>query len=127
MKNQNYILYLKDNCQTLEIIKNLLKSAGYNIRGISSDDQGIALMRKHKPDVVLLDLTDPEAKGWSLFRQIKNDASLSGIPIIDVSTRVPEAGRMVIDQQRAPSLDIERLIRSITILAAKSRISPVAA
>ena len=121
MTNQHYILIMKEDHSITEKIHQLLQGAGYNILSVTSDEQGLALMHKHKPDVLLLDLTKPDTKSWNLFHAVKGDKTLAGIPVIDIGTRVPEGGRIIFDDYLPPVPDLDRVFRSIQALASKSR------
>lgn len=120
MNQKPYILYLKNGHQAfLEQLCHRLTQSGYNIIGTYYDERTLELIRQQKPDVLILDLTKQDCENWRLFRQIKTDKSLAGISIIDVSNRVAEKGRIVLDDQIQP--DLERVARSIEILARKSQ------
>ena len=40
------------------------------------------LAKKHRPDLIILDLFLPESSGWELLKQIKADETLSHIPVV---------------------------------------------
>jgi DNA-binding response OmpR family regulator len=120
MSQKPYILYLKNGHHAfLEQLRHRLTQSGYSMIGTKYNEGTLELIRKQKPDVLVLDLTKQDCENWQLFRQIKADKSLTGISIIDVSIRVAEKGRIVLGDQIQP--DLERVARSIEILARKSQ------
>lgn len=121
MNKEPYILYLRDKHPLIEQVELILRESGYNVVGAASYEQGLALIRQRKPDVLLLDLTQPGGMSWELFQKVKSDRTLAGIPIIDVSARVPEAGRILIENHPPPPFDLDRLVRSVMVLARKRR------
>lgn len=120
MSQRSYILYLKDEQHPLlEIIHTILAQSGYVVQGITSHKQGLPLIHSSQPDVILLDLTAPDSESWLLYHAIKSNKKLAGIPIIDVSTRIPAGGRIILDEDRSSPIDLERVIRSIKVFAQK--------
>jgi CheY-like chemotaxis protein len=97
----------------------MLTQSGYKVVCAPDNAQSLAMIRQHKPDVLILDLTRPDCENWELFHEIKADKNLAGIPIIDISPRIGQGGRIIIADQLSPSLDFERVVRSIKILARK--------
>ena len=57
MRKEPYILTLNNAHSLIEQIYNVLKLSGYNVVSTTSDKQVLAMMRDHRPDVLLLDLT----------------------------------------------------------------------
>lgn len=120
MNQEPYILYLKNNNHPLlKQVDHLLTQSGYKVVCAPDNARSLAMIRQHKPDVLILDLTRPDCENWELFHEIKADKNLAGIPIIDISPRIGQGGRIIIADQLSPSLDFERVLRSIKILARK--------
>jgi CheY-like chemotaxis protein len=69
---------------------------GYNVLLATDGPQGIAMARKHAPDLILMDLGMPEVDGWECARILKSDAATQRIPIIALT-----AHAMVGDRQKA--------------------------
>ena len=59
-------------------------------------EQGIEILRKQRPDLVLLDILMPGRDGWSVLSEIKNDETLKDLPVIVIS--------MLEDDQKAQGL-----------------------
>jgi CheY-like chemotaxis protein len=47
--------------------------------------EGLELLRKEKPDLVLLDLMMPKKSGITMFQELRKDPELSDIPVIVVT------------------------------------------
>ena len=123
MDHAPYILYLENEQTTNQDVFQALQSSGYNILNVTCHSQSIALIHKHKPTVVLLDLTYSDSCSWDLYRQIKGDKNLRGIPIIDIGKRVPVGGRMIMDDTLHSARDIEHLVRSVKALVPQSKMT----
>ena len=74
----------------------LLESAGHEIFAASDGREGVEAARRHRPDLVLMDLSLPILSGWEAARQIKSDPSTSGIPVVAVTAHAMQG-----DRQRA--------------------------
>lgn len=119
MADNPYILYVEDERPVLELVRQALKMAGHNITGVTSGRQAVEVMRQSVPRLVLLDLMMPDFNGWDVYREMKGDDQLSHVPVIVVTARVPDKGRVIIDDLPpvddyiTKPFDVEQLIRSV--------------
>ncbi len=79
------ILLVEDEKVLIKMYKETFTRAGFEVESVETAQEGVEMMRKIKPDIVLLDILLPEANGLSLLRQIKDDPSLSLIPVVAFS------------------------------------------
>jgi len=63
----------------------LLSDNGWDVRTANSGDDGLALAKKEKPDVVLLDVMMPERGGLSTLIGFRKDDGLKGVPVVLVT------------------------------------------
>lgn len=84
MENQNnkYILIIDDNPLNLLLTKKILENHGYESITAESGVEGMALMEKQLPSLILLDVMMPDMDGFEVCRQIKNNEKWKEIPII---------------------------------------------
>ena len=68
-----------------------LKANHYDVIFAADGMASIAEARKHKPDLIILDLGLPAGDGFSVMERLKANDSLSLIPVIVVSARDREA------------------------------------
>ena len=119
MTQKPFILYIDDERPTLDLIAQALKLVGLEVMGVSSGEEGLALMREHKPDLVLLDLMMPHMSGWDVYEAIKTDQNLADVPVIVITAKVPRQDRIIVeglppvDDYITKPFDVKRLIRSI--------------
>jgi CheY-like chemotaxis protein len=98
MKQNPFILYIEDERPTLDLVCQVLKISGYsNIQGVTCGQEGLRLMRAHKPDLLLLDLMMPDVSGWEVYQAVKTDGALADIPVIVITAKIPNQGRVIID------------------------------
>lgn len=119
MVTKPFILYIEDERPMLELVRQALKLSGYKITGATSGQEGLAMMRKQKPDLLLLDLMMPEVNGWDVYREMKRDDQLADIPVIVITAKILSRNRVIIDDLPpvedyiTKPFDVEHLIRSV--------------
>jgi two-component system, OmpR family, phosphate regulon response regulator PhoB len=63
----------------------VLEENGYTPIEATNGEEGMQLVKKEHPDLVILDVLMPRESGIRLYRQMKTDAKLKEIPIIILS------------------------------------------
>jgi len=76
------ILVVDDDRIIVEILKQSLALAGYDVTSAADGKEGLALARALKPDLILLDVMMPKLDGYSVCLQLKEDPATQLIPII---------------------------------------------
>ncbi|HUW49783.1 MAG TPA: PAS domain S-box protein [Sulfuricella sp.] len=81
------LLYVENDEADLALVTDILKKQRPGIRLISAStaEQGVELLRSVKPDGILMDLNLPGMGGLVALGVLREDASLSSIPVIAVS------------------------------------------
>jgi DNA-binding response OmpR family regulator len=76
------ILIVEDEEDILYFAKIRLKDADYEVMTANSAECAAELIVKHKPDLILLDLLLPGARGEEFCRKLKADEKFKNIPVI---------------------------------------------
>ncbi len=89
----------------------------------SDGSEAVALVREHRPDVVLMDIRMPETDGLSATREILRDETLSGVRVIvlttfDLDEYVREALRIGASGFLVKHTDPDELVRAVKVVAA---------
>ena len=79
------ILVVDDNVDTARGMARLLKLIGHSIATAHSGPEAIEAARRHRPEVVLLDIGLPGMSGYEVAAQLRREASCQGALIIAVS------------------------------------------
>ena len=79
------VLVIDDDLQVHELISRNFPD-DYNLFFANSGEQGLSMLREHRPDLVLLDILMPDRDGWSVLTEIKSDSSISDVPVIIISS-----------------------------------------
>ncbi|MBE7550448.1 MAG: response regulator [Anaerolineales bacterium] len=119
MAQGSHILYIEDERSAYDLVSHALKPLGYRVVRATSGRQGLSMMKKEKPDLLLLDLMMPDLNGWDVYRAVKTDEHLADMPVIVISARKGEQARMVIanlplaDEYILKPFDVEQVIRAV--------------
>jgi CheY-like chemotaxis protein len=87
------IVWIEDDPELLRLGKLVLSHKGYEVITVHHSREGIDVVRREKPDVVLLDLMMPEVDGWQIYHQIKADPDLKGTPVVVVTAKAHAADK----------------------------------
>jgi len=85
-----HIVVIEDEKDILEIIEYNLLRGGYQVSTAMDGMSGLDMVRREKPDLVLLDLMLPKLDGVELCRLLKSESITRSIPIIMVTAREAE-------------------------------------
>lgn len=87
MEHRATILVVEDDPSMLEILVFLLEDEGYNVLSASSGKAALDLMEKHKPHLIVSDVTMPGISGYDLYEQIRARVDWAHIPFIFLTAR----------------------------------------
>ncbi len=79
------VLVVEDNELNMKLFHDLLEGIGYNTVETRNGLEAIELARKHRPDLILMDIQLPEVSGLEVTKWIKEDDELRSIPVIAVT------------------------------------------
>ena len=68
--------------------KIVLELEGYNVIIANDGKEGIELVKKELPDLIILDISMPGVNGLEVAQQIRNDPETKDIPILMLTARV---------------------------------------
>lgn len=85
------IAVIEDEIDIADMLGYHLRREGFEVVVASAGDTGMNLVRKQKPDLVLLDLMLPNKDGLQICREMKSSPALQQIPIIIVSAKSEES------------------------------------
>jgi signal transduction histidine kinase/DNA-binding response OmpR family regulator len=107
---QHTVVVIDDDARDRRLIADTLEPEGYSVLSAESGDEGIELVRRERPAVVLLDLLMPGLDGFAVVERLRADAATAEVPIVVLTAK---------DLRRA---DRERLAGRISYLAEKSAV-----
>lgn len=91
MNNGKKIIVIEDEPDIQEVIVHNLLRDGYQVDATPNGERGLELVRRMKPDLVLLDLMLPGLDGVEICRRMKADPRTRTVSIIMVTARGEES------------------------------------
>ncbi len=109
------ILVVDDELPIQQVIGDLLRDEGYEVRFAGSGRGTLTALETEQPDLVLLDLMMPDGDGWEVLHTMQAQPQLQGIPVVVMSVGVGPQHRL--DGVSVPFLskpfDLERLLETV--------------
>ncbi|RZM27726.1 MAG: response regulator [Pedobacter sp.] len=110
------ILIIEDELSTVEVMRSIMKMAGYNFRIEHQTTDMIGLLEDYDPDLVIIDYILPLINGGDLCSEIKNHTYFSKTPVIIYSAYLKvlmSIGTYSCDAFIAKPFDVPELIGTI--------------
>jgi len=86
------ILIIEDDVAILRGLKDNLEYEGYGVLSATDGEQGYALIREKKPDLVILDLMLPRLGGYEVCRKVRAEGG--NVPILILTARGEEVDKV---------------------------------
>lgn len=84
---KSLVLAVDDNPQNLQFLGKLLSDNGYDMAMAQNGQQALNFVKKHDPDLILLDVMMPEMDGYEVCRALKIDFGSRHIPVIFLTAK----------------------------------------
>lgn len=85
MEQPKKILIIEDDSFLLQMYSTKFELEGFVVESALDGSRGLALAKKIKPSVILLDLLMPKMDGFEVLQAIKADEEIKDIPVIILS------------------------------------------
>ena len=117
---RNHILAGDDSPEILTLLRDVLESEGFRVSA-STEALTVDAIRAVQPDLVILNhmLEDGAGSGWELLRDLRQDATLRGLPVVICTGAIQRVreGQAEIDELGArvvfKPFDIEQLLTAV--------------
>jgi threonine synthase len=101
------VVIIEDNVAAGRLISRILQAQGnYEVHLAEGGAEGIVLVERVKPDLVITDLMMPDIDGFKIIDALKADAETHDIPIIVVTAK-----ELTVQERERLSGQIERLLQ----------------
>lgn len=85
MKDEIKVLIVDDDPDVLFATSRVAASENCNVLTASNGQECLGMVKRHLPDLVLLDVVLPDKDGYEVCNEIKSDPDLAGIHVIMIS------------------------------------------
>jgi len=79
------VLIIEDELILLDLLTKKLSREGYEVKTAQNGKEGMLMMEKEVPDLVLTDIIMPEKDGFAVIAEMKQNELLKNVPIIIIS------------------------------------------
>jgi DNA-binding response OmpR family regulator len=94
-KQSKRLAYIEDEAEMIDLVRLILGRRGYTVLGANGGHEGLELVRKELPDLVLLDLMMPDMDGWDVYHQIKSEELTRDIPVIVITAKAQDIDKIL--------------------------------
>lgn len=89
------VIYIEDEPEMVDLVSLILNRKGFSVRGANGGREGLDLVKKEMPDLVLLDLMMPDVDGWDVYQQMKADEKTRKIPVIVITAKAQSIDKVL--------------------------------
>jgi two-component system, cell cycle response regulator DivK len=79
------VLIVEDNALNMKLFNDVLVAHGYETLQSRDGPEALALARRHRPNLILMDIQLPEVSGLQVTKSIKEDNDLRCIPVVAIT------------------------------------------
>ena len=123
------VMIVEDNELNMKLFHDLLEAHGYRTVGTRNGIEALDLARRHRPDLILMDIQLPEVSGLEVTKWLKEDPELQAIPVVAVTAfamkgdeeRIREAG---CDAYMSKPISLRYLIETLQRFLSEAAQSP---
>ena len=88
----NVVLIVDDDKKILELLKAYFIKDSFTVLTSSDGNEAVLEIKRHKPDIVILDLMLPGIDGFEVLKRVRKD---SNVPIIMLTARDEETDKLI--------------------------------
>lgn len=89
------ILIVDDDRSIVKVIRGYLEQANYQVLEAYDGEKALYLLRRERPDLLILDLLLPGRNGYEITKIIRADKNLAALPIIMLTARVEDSDKII--------------------------------
>lgn len=87
-KNKPHVVVVDDVNSNLDFIADVLQAEEIDIKVAVNGKEALEVIRKHLPDLILLDIAMPELDGYEVCKELKKDTLTRDIPVIFLTAKI---------------------------------------
>ena len=87
------VLLVDDDQSNLDFMRQLLRMEGHELIWAADGEQGLALVREFRPELIICDVIMPHLGGYAVLETVRADPQFSGVPVLLFSAAMDEEAR----------------------------------
>ena len=95
MGNPRQVVCIEDEPEMIDLVKLILTRKGFQVTGAMGGREGLDVIARIIPDIVLLDLMMPDMDGWEVYQKMKADEATKHIPVIVVTAKAQSIDKVL--------------------------------
>jgi DNA-binding response OmpR family regulator len=88
------ILVVDDDKSIVKVLSGYLEQAGFLVLSAHDGETALHILRRERPNLVVLDLMMPKRDGWEITRIVRADKDLASTPIIMLTARFEDTDKI---------------------------------
>lgn len=89
------VLVVDDDRSIVKVLTAYLEQSGYQVIPAYDGEMALHVLRRERPDLVILDLMMPHRDGWEVTQLVRTDPSLAATPIIILTARMEDTDKIL--------------------------------
>ena len=89
------ILVVDDDKEIVRLVRAYLEQDGFQVLIAFDGETALHVLRRDRPDLVVLDLMLPDRDGWDINRLVRADGVLASTPIVMLTARVEDSDKII--------------------------------
>jgi len=89
------ILVVDDDKEIVRLVRAYLEQGGFQVLVAYDGESALHILRRERPDLMILDLMLPDRDGWDVTRVVRSDEALRTTPILMPTARVEDQDKIV--------------------------------
>ncbi|MEJ2551969.1 MAG: response regulator [Anaerolineales bacterium] len=94
-EEEKRLVCIEDEPEMIDLVRLILSRKGFTVIGANGGVEGLEVVRRERPDLILLDLMMPDMDGWEVYQQIKADEELREIPVVVVTAKAQSIDKVL--------------------------------
>ena len=94
-ESRRQILVVEDEADIRDLVRYNLEQEGFTLLEAADGEQALAFARKHRPQLVILDLMLPGMNGLEVCRVLRSDERTAKLPVLMLTARATEVDKVL--------------------------------
>lgn len=126
------ILVVDDDKQIVRLVQSYLDKAGYSTLTAFDGDDAMHVIRRERPDLIVLDLMLPKHDGYEIAKWLRADQALAATPILMLTARIEDGDKILglelgADDYLTKPFNPREVVARVRAILRRSSTAPVSA